>query len=206
LILVDDAAGLAEQRNAIEHAVRAGATAVLLELPAGDYKIGGDSIKIVPGGMGHRYFADCGTGHPLVADFASHDCWYWHDTVAGYPTPMLETVLDPAPAGWKTILSSGNGSWQTEWKPVPAVAEKQFGHGLLRICQIKLASRTATNPPAAIFARRLLQTDRHDENKNGHHGRNGNGSSQKMLPNGNGHDKRLSVIKVSKSSRALARA
>jgi hypothetical protein len=106
--------------------------------------------------MGHRHFVDCNTGHALVADFRPYDCWFWHDTSAGHPTPLLATVLDPPPAGWTTILESGNGSWATAWKPVPAVAETRVGQGTVRICQVKLANRMATNPAAALLARRLL--------------------------------------------------
>jgi len=159
LILVDSKAEYERQRSAIETSVKLGATAVFLELPAGDHEIGGDKISIVPGGMGHRYFTECMTGHPLVAGFEPFDCWLWHDASVDYPTPLLETVIDPAPAGWQTILGSGNGSWQTEWKAVPAAVEKSFGLGMMRICQVKLANRTQTNPSAAIFARRLLEIE-----------------------------------------------
>lgn len=159
LILVDSKSEYERRRSAIETAVKMGATAVLLELPAGGHEIGGDKINIAPGGMGHRYFTECLTGHPLVAGFQPFDCWLWHDASVGYPTPLLETVIDPAPAGWQTILGSGNGSWQTEWKAVPAAVEKTFGLGIVRICQLKLANRTQTNPSAAIFARRLLEME-----------------------------------------------
>ena len=120
--------------------------------------------------MGHRYFTECLTGHALVAGFEPFDCWLWHDASVGYPTPLLETVIDPAPAGWQTILGSGNGSWQTEWKAVPAAVEKAFGLGIIRICQMKLANRTQTNPSAAVFARRLLEIENPaaSENGNGH--------------------------------------
>jgi hypothetical protein len=156
LIMVDDVGKLAKKESSIRQAVTAGATAVFLEIPPGRYKIVGDDLTVIVGGMGSRFYVNCGTGHTLVSDFAPYDFWYWHDAALGYPTPLLETVLDPMPAGWTTILASGNGSWTTPWKTVPAVAEKRLGLGVLRVCQVKLAHRTKTNPSAAIFARRLL--------------------------------------------------
>jgi beta-mannosidase len=156
LILCDDPAALRPQQEAVEQAVSAGATALILELPVGAYILAGDAVTVVPGGMGQRHFVDCGTGHPLVQDFLPYDCWFWHDASVGYPTPLLTTVLDPAPAGWTTILDSGNGSWATDWKSVPAAAEKPHGQGVFRICQVQLAHRTRTNPQAGVLARRLL--------------------------------------------------
>jgi hypothetical protein len=155
-ILSDDYAAWHKHRGAIAKAVDAGATAVLLELPAGVYRIDGDEINVVPGGMGKRHFVSCGTGHALVEDFATHDFRFWHDAAVGYPTPLLETVVDPPPASWTTILGSGNGSWQTAWNPVPACLEKRRGQGVVRLCQVQLPHRTQGNPAAAIFAARLL--------------------------------------------------
>lgn len=156
VILIDDPAALAGRRTAVEAAVKAGACAVLLELPPGTHRIAGDALTVVPGGMGSRHFAECGTGHPLVCGFEPHDFWFWHDASVGYPTPLLDTVLDPAPSGWSTILGSGNGSWATPWTAVPAAVEKRVGAGVVRVCQVKLAHRTPGNPAAAIFARRLI--------------------------------------------------
>jgi beta-mannosidase len=156
VILCDDPAALRQHQEAVEYAVYAGATAVILELPVGVHSVASDAVTVVPGGMGQRHYVDCGAGHPLVRDFMPYDCWFWHDESVGYPTPLLTTVLDPAPAGWTTILESGNGSWATDWKSVPAVAEKTHGQGAFRICQVQLAHRTRTNPQAAILARRLL--------------------------------------------------
>ncbi len=137
-------------------AVAAGATAVLLELPVGTHQVAGDAIQIVPGGMGHRHFVSCGTGHDLVAGCLPHDFRFWHDDSVGYPTPLLETVIDPPPSDWAVVLGSGNGSWQTEWRSVPAAIEKHHGRGVYRICQVRLPHRTQTNPAATAFALRLL--------------------------------------------------
>ncbi|MGH7979343.1 MAG: glycoside hydrolase family 2 TIM barrel-domain containing protein, partial [Limisphaerales bacterium] len=156
VIVVDDPAAFARQLSAVDAAVKAGATAVFLELPVGKHAVPGGELTVASGGMGHRHFVGCSTGHELVADFQPYDCCFWHDAKVGYPTPLLATVLDPAPTGWTTILESGNGSWESDWKSVPAAVEKQVGQGTVRVCQVKLAHRSATNPAAAIFARRLL--------------------------------------------------
>jgi hypothetical protein len=159
VILVDDATLWAKQSKVINDAVAAGALAVLLELPVGVHSVGGDAVTVVEGGMGKRHFVSRKTGHALVAGFTSHDFWFWHDATVGYPTPLLETVVDPPPPGWAAILSSGNGSWQTDWRSVPAALEKKCGRGIYRICQIQLPHRTQGNPVAATFAVRLLEKE-----------------------------------------------
>ena len=159
VILVDDMEKFAAQEAAVKLAVVAGGTAVLLELPVGGHSILGDAVKVVPGGMGARHFVDCGTGNDLVADFKPYDFWFWHDSSAGHPTPLLEAVLESEPDGWNAILESGNGTWKNDWKPVPAAIEKSFGEGVIRICQVKLVNRTRTNPVAAMFVRNLLNLD-----------------------------------------------
>ena len=156
MILVDDLTMFRILQPVLESVMQAGGTVVLLELPPGEHEIFGDLIKVVPGGMGSRHFVDCGTGHELVKDLKPYDFWFWHDEKAGYPTPLLANVIDLAPAGWSTILRSGNGSWKNDWKPVAAALEKYHGTGVIRICQVTLANRTRKNPTAAIFARRLL--------------------------------------------------
>jgi hypothetical protein len=159
VILIDDLELLAGHQPSIESFVRAGGTAVLLELPAGRHSILGDTVNVVPGGMGPPHFADCSTNNELVANFEPYDFWFWHDDQAGYPTPLLNSVLESEPVGWTTVIKSGNGSWSDDWKPVPAVVEKVLGEGVIRICQVKLANRTKTNPTAALFARGLMSLD-----------------------------------------------
>ncbi|HTR42585.1 MAG TPA: glycoside hydrolase family 2 TIM barrel-domain containing protein [Pseudomonadales bacterium] len=160
VILVDDPALFAAQESAVESAVRAGATAVLLELPVGRHSLLGHELKVVAGGMGPRHFAESNSDHDLVAGFKPYDFWFWHDHKAGHPTPLLDTVFESVPTGWQTIIKSGNGSWTNEWKPVAAVMEQGLGQGIIRLCQVKLAHRIKTNPAAALFAHRLLNLDR----------------------------------------------
>ncbi|MFW5884463.1 MAG: glycoside hydrolase family 2 protein [bacterium] len=156
VILVDDMDAFAGVRENCERAVRDGATLVFLELPAGTWRPGGGEIRVVPGGMGKRHFVSRATGHRLVDGFEANDFRFWYDAEAGYVTPILETVIDPAPDGWKPVLMSGNGSWQRPWGPAPAAVSMAFGAGEIRVCQVKLPDRTAGNPVAEAFARRLL--------------------------------------------------
>jgi hypothetical protein len=108
--------------------------------------------------MNPRHFVSRATGHPAVAAFQPDDFKFWHDPDHDRVTPLLETILtadDPA-AGWRPVLTSGDGGWGTAWRPALACIERPYGAGRLIVCQVKLAGRTETNPVAALFARRLL--------------------------------------------------
>ncbi|MDW8350708.1 MAG: glycoside hydrolase family 2 TIM barrel-domain containing protein [Anaerolineae bacterium] len=153
-ILIGDLGTYALRKDEVTEAVLRGATAVFLNLPIGQHEIFGDQVEVSACGMNPRHFVSRATGHPLVAGFKPYDFRFWYNDEAGYVTPLLTTVFD-AP-DWMPILASGNGSWQGSWKPALAAAEKRFGHGLVRICQVELANRVAGNPVAAQFTRRLL--------------------------------------------------
>lgn len=154
VILIGDLEAYALRRDEVIRAILGGATAIFLKLPSGRHEICGDQVEVSPCGMGPRHFVSRATGHPLVAGFKPYDFRFWYDDELDYVTPFLTTVFD-AP-GWTPILASGNGSWQGDWRPALAAAEKQFGSGRVRICQVDLANRVAGNPPAAHFAWRLL--------------------------------------------------
>ncbi|MBN1542944.1 glycoside hydrolase family 2 [candidate division KSB1 bacterium] len=143
------------QRRAIEQAVKTGATAVFFELDCGDHIIAGDRIRVEPCGMGERHFVSRQTRHSLTAGFRADDFKFWYAAALDRVTPLLDSVLE-AP-GWVPILTSGNGSWQAEWRPMPAAAEKRDGAGTWRICQVRLADHVIDNPPAQWFARRVLE-------------------------------------------------
>ena len=158
LFLVDDVAVFATRRAEIEAAVKNGATAILVELPAGEHVIGGDTIKVEACGMGARHFVSHDTGHPLVAGFEPGDFRHWYDPDADCITPLLETCFRAE--GWTPILTTGSGSGSlpspTAWSPALATAEKRDGTGAWRICQVMLADRVAANPVAGLFAKRLV--------------------------------------------------
>ncbi|MGC9349425.1 MAG: hypothetical protein ACP5JG_14900, partial [Anaerolineae bacterium] len=140
--------------NEVAARVAQGATALFVNLPPGQVEIAGDEITVEPCGMNARHFSSRATGHPLVADLKPDDVWFWYDAGAGYVTPLLATTFN-AP-GWTPILTSGNGDWSGEWGPALAAAEKPYGQGKLRICQVSLAGRTRHNPVARRLASRLL--------------------------------------------------
>lgn len=154
LYLVDDMACFAKRRKEIESAVQAGATAVFLEIPAGEYAVGGSKITVQACGMGARHFVSRNTGHPLVAGFQPEDFRMWYSPAADRVVPLLETTLKAE--DWLPVLTSGNGVWGGGWAPALAAAERRHGKGRFLICQVALAGRTTTNPVADLFARRLV--------------------------------------------------
>lgn len=154
VLLIDDAVRFNAHRAGIAAAVKAGAMALFLELPAGEYKIAGDKITIEGCGMGARHFVSRATGHPLVAGFEPQDFRLWHDPAEDRVVPLLETCFRAE--GWTPILSTGNGGWGGEWGPALAAAEKRDGAGAWRVCQVALAGRTTTNPAAKKFAQGII--------------------------------------------------
>ena len=155
VILVDDYRAYQQRRKALDRAVLDGARLVFLELPVGQYDIGGSTVCVVDCIMRPREFVSRATGHPLVAGFEPEDFKCWHDSAAGYFRPLLSTMFEAN--GWQPILLNGNGTWNGgAWNPMLATAENPAGKGSYVVCQIHLLNRTKTNPAAAIFARRLL--------------------------------------------------
>lgn len=154
-IVVDDYSTFRRTERVILRRVSRRATLVLIELPAGSYDIAGDRVDISECGMGARHFVSRATGHRLVSGFEPGDFRFWYDAEARMVTPLLGTTVS-AP-GWNPILASGNGDWTGDWGPALAAAEKRYGDGVIRLCQMALAGRVEHNPPARILARRLLQ-------------------------------------------------
>jgi hypothetical protein len=153
LMVIDDLSAYARAEDQILRAVRAGGTAVFVELPAGEHSIGGSPVRVRPTGMGDFFFASRATGHPLVAGLEPRDLFLWYDPREDCIMPLLSTTLD-AP-GWDTIVSTGHVSWTGASVPAQACAEKRLGKGVLRICQLTLAGRLI-NPAAEELARRLV--------------------------------------------------
>ncbi len=157
LILIDDYALYTRRQQEINEAVKNGAAVIFVELPEGKYKIAGSNIEVKTCGMSPCHFVSRNTGHPLVKGFSPDDFKFWYDSRAGFVTPLLETNFTAS--GFEEILTSGNGIWIGKWGKTLAAAEKKYGKGVFRICQISLAGRITTNPTAKIFARRLLGLD-----------------------------------------------
>jgi len=155
VILIDDIELFRKYENEVNNAVSLGARAVFLYLPEGTNRIDGTDVTVKRCGMGDVHFVNRNTGHTLVRDFSSTDFRFWYDHEAGYPTPLLKSTF--LAEGWKPILKSGNGSWEGEWIPALAAAEKRNGKGSWIICLVELAARIKGNPVARIFSERLLK-------------------------------------------------
>jgi hypothetical protein len=117
------------------------------------FEIGGSEVKVDNCSLGARNFVSRGTGHPLVKEFDSDDFKLWFDSKVGYVTPLLETSI--VDSDFDAILTSRNGDWVEDWGETLVVAEKKYGNGYFRICQIKLEDRLS-NPVALLFARKIL--------------------------------------------------
>jgi hypothetical protein len=156
VFLVDDYVEYLRRQHTIDRAVAAGARAVFLELPVGEYNIGGSRVRVEECVMRAREFASRASGHQLVDGFDPEDFKCWYDPEAGYFRPLLATVFDAE--GWQPILTSGNGVWGGgPWKRMFAAAEKPSGMGSYIVCQVALAGRVRHNPVARMFARSLLR-------------------------------------------------
>jgi hypothetical protein len=104
--------------------------------------------------MSPLHFVSRDTGHPLVSGFEPNDFRLWHSPADDCIAPLLDATFTGE--GFCPVLTSGNTGGDGSWEPALAAAELPLGGGFLRVCQVKLARRTGTNPAAALFARRLL--------------------------------------------------
>lgn len=155
MLLLTNISDLEANREQIESAVRKGATAVLLNLPPGEHRLGHAELRVREAGMGPRHFVSRATGHCLVEGFHPNDFRFWFHESAQRVAPILTTVLDAA--GWTPILLTGDGGWTKDWEYYPAAAEIRDGQGLWRVCQLPLSECIRHNPTARIFAQRLFR-------------------------------------------------
>lgn len=155
VVVFDHPADLVRAESWLKPALEQGARVVGFNLPEGEHPMFGERITVKVCGMGPVFFVSRDTHHPMVADFKPDDFKFWYDRAAGLVMPLMTHAFNAE--GWTPILKSGNGGWQGEWGPALAAAEKPIGQGCLRICQVSLRDRTADNPVAEIFARRLLE-------------------------------------------------
>ena len=155
VVFINNPAALELHRAEIQKAVSEGATAVLLNLPPGEYRFGSRALQVREAGMGPRHFVSRNTGHPMVEGFEPNDFRFWFHQSLNRVAPLLHTVVEAD--GWSPILLSGDGGWTKEWDYMPAAAEVRDGKGLWRICQVTLPDCVESNPAAWIFASRLLK-------------------------------------------------
>jgi len=154
IILVTDPAVYAKQKLAVDRAVNDGATLIFIELPTGKHPILDQTLEMLPSGMSPVHFVSRKTGHAMVAGFEPNDFKCWFVPKDDLFRPLCSSTFEAD--GWSTILLSGNGVWIKPWVPMPVAAEKRVGKGVCRICQVHLVDRVSANPPAKIFAQRLL--------------------------------------------------
>jgi len=143
-ILIDDYQAYLSNSNLLNHALANGARLIFLNLPPGNYFFPG-SQKPTTIKSANPHFCSRKTGHPLVAGFEPFDFRFWYDE--------FEKMITP--------LANGKFS-QDEWEPVLlaqdglAVGMRKVNQGEIILCQLNLHGRTRANPPAFMFATRLL--------------------------------------------------
>ena len=151
LWIIDDPAALEDSE--VLDAVALGATALVIELPPGEYRIAGSKIICEVTDMEKRHFVARAMDHPLASLFRENDFKFWFDPDLDRAAPLLETLFF-TDATWKPILRTGQGGWGRAWEPALAAAEKLHGKGRFIVCQITLAGRL-TNPVGRLFARHI---------------------------------------------------
>jgi hypothetical protein len=153
LWIIDDPAHLKDP--ALLDVVAAGGTALVIELPPGEYDIAGSRIVCEETGMEKRHFVARAIEHPLARHFREDDFKFWFDPALDRAAPLLETLFF-ADDTWTPILRTGQGGWGRDWEPALAAAEKPHGKGRFILCQVTLTGRLV-NPVARLFAQRLVE-------------------------------------------------
>lgn len=136
--------------------VEQGGLLVLYDLEPCKLDLPGGSVEIRRLGHWPATFVSRATGHPIVEDFKPDDFRFWFDVRERRIEPFLSSVV-LTPESWRGILASGHCGWGIPTVPAHAACELALGKGLIRICQIQLTGRLASNPPAQIFFHRLLR-------------------------------------------------
>lgn len=155
VLLVDDAARLAQAGEMVLAMLEKGTNVIILELEPGKHCLLGEEILVKPSGMQPLYFVSRKSGHPLVEGFRPEDFRLWHSTEDGRLAPLLYNTFT-APF-MRPVLLSGNVDASGEWGPALAAGERMIGKGRLILCQVVLAGRCITNPVAREFALRLME-------------------------------------------------
>ncbi len=144
-----------KEKARLDALVRRGKVLLLLDVPPGEWEIGGSRVRVERTSMGSYYFASAATGHPLVSWARPRDFRLWYDPAKDYVTPFLDEVFRGR--GWKPILESGNPNWKGDEGALMAAGELPLGEGVIRICQVQLGGRLGVNPVARRFFLALLK-------------------------------------------------
>jgi hypothetical protein len=95
------------------------------------------------------------TGHPIANAFQENDFKYWYDAKQKMIAPIMHNIFYVK--GWDRILQSGNTGWTLASSYASLVAEKKFGKGMFRVCQLDLQNKIQDNPAAYRFVQLLLK-------------------------------------------------
>jgi len=167
VVLADHIANVSTEARALERFMERGGRLVMTDPILADHeaaghdadqptlRLGDAEMRIEPAGMNPRHFANPWTGHPIVADFDEHDVFLWHHQRDRIIRPILPLVMHTR--HMQQILATGQGDWGVDhWRPCDAAAHATVGAGQLIVSLVSLADRVRTNPPAHLYARRLL--------------------------------------------------
>ena len=158
VILIDDVSYYQQNKKRLDQMVERGKTLVFLELPVGEFNIGGSEIAIESTIMGQYYFVSPSSGHPIVKDAKPFDFKFWYNDSTGLVSPFLESMIK-VDANWDPILKTGKTTWVDMGGEYAAVAELKKGKGAFIICQLQLNNRINSNPTAKRFAHRLIKNE-----------------------------------------------
>jgi hypothetical protein len=144
LILIDDYEKYISNKSVIDNRVKAGATALFIELQPGKYVVGETNIAVIPTMMGQHFFVSPAKTL-LQKGVQPLDFKFLYNRNTDYATPILASFFT-AP-GWQPLLTSGNPDWTPEKGIAFAAGEQTYGKGKFRICQLLLEGKIMVNPP-----------------------------------------------------------
>lgn len=159
-ILVFDFDEYKKIENELTDVVKKGAKIIFFCLPVGTTEIAGDSIEVNNCSFRAMHFVSRNKEHAMVADFEPHDVRYWYDEDIDQLSPILYEIFTSE--GYTPILTAAKRGVRTKenptgtWIKAFAVAEKELGEGIVRVCQINLQNRIVSNPVANILFERLI--------------------------------------------------
>lgn len=160
-VLVCDYCQYFQYEDKILQAVEQGGRLVLMRLPDGHHTVAGCNIIVKKCENGAVHFVARNKQHTMVQDFKADDVRYWYNEESESISPILLETLEVD--GFTPILTSAAKDKNDEmvdvgkWKPVPAVASRDFGKGVVIVCQIDMQNRIESNPVAKILLERLLK-------------------------------------------------
>ena len=154
-ILISDVQHYIDNKKQLDTEVEHGKQIIFLNLPFGKTKIGADSINVIRPSMGSYYFVSNATAHPIAKAFQENDFKYWYDAKQKMIAPVTNSIFYAK--DWNSILQSGNTGWTLSSSYASVVAEKQFGKGMFKVCQLDLLNKMQDNPGAYRIVEKLLK-------------------------------------------------